>query len=197
MADETAQVEEKPGKGIQFFGEFEKHPKGGYRSEYPAWMHTKLLSDMKDELKGKQKALDMRLPNANEAELREQIRDMKARIDDIESSKPKLSAKMQDELKSAWEDLETGIKESLFTRDEMRLGLADAHRELERSMKKCIPIRADLAEAAGVKLEKGKFGSREDAIKVWRPTGQAPHLDGILKRHTLMAAVRMPSRCGA
>ena len=173
MVDETAQVEEKPGKGIQFFGEFEKHPKGGYRSEYPAWMHTKLLSDMKDELKGKQKALDMRLPNANEAELREQIREMKTRIDDIESSKPKLSAKMKDDLLRMSEDLETGIKESLFTRDEMRLGLADAHRELERSMKKCIPIRADLAEAAGVKLEKGKFGSREDAIKVWRLTRRA------------------------
>ena len=187
---EVAGTEEKKESKIQFFGEFEKHPKGGYRSEYPAWMHTKLLSDMKDELKGKQKALDMRLPNANEAELREQIREMKTRIDDIESSKPKLSAKMKDDLLRMSEDLETGIKESLFTRDEMRLGLADAHRELERSMKKCIPIRADLAEAAGVKLEKGKFGSREDAIKVWRLTRRACDSD----LHTNPEYLRKESR---
>ena len=170
MADETVQaatIEDK--KGIQFFGEFEKHPKGGYRSEYPAWMHTKLLTDMKDELKAKQKILDMRTPVANEGELREQIREMKSRIEDIESSKPKLSAKLKDELIGVSKELEEHIKETLFTRDEMKLGLADAHRELDRSMKKCIPIRADLASAAGVKLEKGK-GSREDAIKVWRLT---------------------------
>lgn len=176
MAVNTAQVEgvqeEKNEKGIQFFGEFEKHPKGGYRSEYPAWMHGNLLSDMKDELKAKQKALDMRLPNANEAELREQIREMKTRIDDVESSKPKLTAKMRDELKGISEELGSHISESMFTRDEMKLGLADAHRELERSMKKCIPIRPDLAAASGVKLEKGK-GSREDAIKVWRLSRKA------------------------
>ena len=170
MAVETAEVavkEEKKEKGITFFGEFEKHPKGGYRSEYPAWMHQKLLTDMKDELKQKQKVLDMRVPLANEGELREQIREMKARIDDIESSRPKLTAKSKDELMKVSEELEGQIKETLFTRDEMKLGLADAHRELERSMKKAIPIRADLAEAVGVKLEKGK-GSREDAIKAWR-----------------------------
>lgn len=172
MADETVQATVEDKSGIKFFGEFEKHPKGGYRSEYPAWMHIKLLSDMKDELKAKQKILDMRTPVANEGELREQIREMKSRIDDIESSKPKLTAKMRDELKGISDELEGHIKESLFTRDEMKLGLADAHRELERSMKKCIPIRPDLAAAAGVKLEKGK-GSREDAIKVWRLSRKA------------------------
>ena len=191
MADETAQAqEEKPSKGIQFFGEFEKHPKGGFRSEYPAWMHTKLLSDMKDELKQKQKVLDMRVPVANEGELREQIREMKARIDEIESSKPKLSPKMKDEMLRVSEELEEHIKGTLFSRDEMRLGLADAHRELERSMKKHIPIRADLAEAAGVKLEKGKFGSREDAVKVWRLTRRAVDSD----LHTNPEYLRRESR---
>jgi cell division protein FtsB len=170
MADET--VQEVKEKGIQFFGEFEKHPKGGYRSEYPAWMHQQLLTDMKDELKSKQKALDMRIQNANEAELREQVKEMKARIDDIESSRPKLTAKAKDDLMRVSEELEVGIRGTLFTRDEMKLGLADAHRELERSMKKCIPIRPDLASAAGIKLEKGK-GSREDAIKVWRLSRRA------------------------
>lgn len=171
MAVDPVEVEVKE-KSIQFFGEFEKHPKGGYRSEYPAWMHAQLLTDMKDELKGKQKALDMRLPNANEAELREQIREMKSRVDDIESSRPKLNAKSKDELMKVSEELEGHIRGTMFTRDEMKLGLADAHRELERSMKKCIPIRPDLASAAGVKLEKGK-GSREDAIKVWRLSRKA------------------------
>jgi hypothetical protein len=165
-------AQEKKESKIQFFGEFEKHPKGGYRSEYPAWMHQKLLSDMKDELKQKQKVLDMRVPVANEGELREQIREMKSRIDDIESSKPKLSAKAKDDLLRASEELEGHIRDSQFTRSEMHLGLADAHRELERSMKKSIPIRADLAEAAGIRLEKGK-GSREDAIKVWRLSRRA------------------------
>ena len=169
MAVDTVQEVEvqETSKGIQFFGEFEKHPKGGYRSEYPAWMHGKLLSDMKDELKGKQKALDMRLPNANEAELREQIREMKTRIDDIESSRPKLTGKNKDDLMKVSDELEGHIKGTLFTRDEMRLGLADAHRELDRSMKPTIPLRKDIADAAGVKLEKGK-ASREGAIKAWR-----------------------------
>ena len=169
MADETAQidVQVEDRNGIQFFGEFEKHPKGGYRSEYPAWMHGKLLSDMKDELKSKQRALDMRIPNANESELREQIREMKSRIDDIESSRPKLSAKNKDELMRIADEYGEQIKDTLFTRDEMHKGLADAHRELERSMKHTIPIRKDIADAVGIKLEKGK-ASREGAIKAWR-----------------------------
>ena len=171
MADDTVQVEKKE-KAIQFFGEFEKHPKGGYRSEYPAWMHAKLLTDMKDELKAKQKILDTRTPVANEGELREQVREMKARIEDIESSRPKLSAKVKDELLKTSEDLEGQIMDAMFTRSEMHLGLADAHRELERSMKHTIPIRPDLAEAAGVKLEKGK-ASRDGAIKVWRMVRKA------------------------
>jgi len=57
-------------------------------------------------------------------------------------------------------------------------------------MKKCIPIRADLAEAAGVKLEKGKFGSREDAIKVWRLTRRACDPD----LHTNAEYLRKESR---
>jgi len=165
MAVDTVQPAEVKDAKIQFFGEFEKHPKGGYRSEYPAWMHTKLLSDMKDELKGKQKALDMRLPNANEAELREQIRDMKVRIDDIEASRPKWTAKQKDDFRGVIKDMEPKIQDALYTRSEMHLGLAKAELELKRSMQKCIPIRPDLAEAAGVKLEKGK-GSRDDALKV-------------------------------
>ena len=154
-------------KSIQFFGEFEKHPKGGYRSEYPAWMHAKLLTDMKEELKQKQRALYMKIPLANEAELRDQVREMKSRIDDVESSKPKLSAKHKDELLKVSEELEGQIRDTLFTRDEMKLGLADAHRELDRSMKPTIPLRKDIADAAGIKLEKGK-ASREGAIKAWR-----------------------------
>ena len=168
MAVDTVEVkEDKKEKGIEWFGEFEKHPKGGFRSEYPAWMYPKLLSDMKEELKNKQRVIDMKVPTANEGELREQVREMKSRISEIESSTPKLSAKQRDEMIKISEELGDQIRETLYTRDEMKLGLADAHRELERSMKKVIPIRADLAAAAGVKLEKGK-GSREDAIKVWR-----------------------------
>ena len=170
MSVDTVQVEvqeEKKEKAIQFFGEFEKHPKGGYRSEYPSFMHHKLLTDMKDELKAKQKILDMRVPVANEGELREQVREMKSRIDDIESSKPKFSPKQKDDMFKVSEELEEHIKGTLFTRDEMKLGLADAHRELERAMKHTIPMRRDIADAAGVKLEKGK-ASREGAIKAWR-----------------------------
>src|SRR3990172_7732653 len=124
MAVETA---EKEKNGIRFFAEFEKHPKGGYKSEMPAWYSPKMLEDLKEELKGKEHALRIGVKLPNEDEVRQQAVELKSRISEIESSKPKCTGKQKDELDALQKQLGEKIRDSMYSRDEMSMRLADPH----------------------------------------------------------------------
>jgi len=166
MAVETVKEEKN---GIRFFAEFERHPKGGYKSEMPAWYTPRQVEELKDELAAKEKALriGVKLPPEHEAELRGQAAELKSRITEIEASRPKWTGKQKDELDSLAKELEGHITDSMYTRDEMMMRLADPHKELKRATALEIPITKDIADAAGIPFNKGKT-SREGALKAWK-----------------------------
>ncbi len=170
MASDSAVVSEVKEKGgIRFFAEFERHPKGGYKSEMPAWYTPRQVEELKEELKSKEHALriGVKLPPEHEAELRQQATELKSRITEIEASRPKWTGKQKDELDSIQKELGEQIRDSMYSRDEMMQRLADPHKELKRAMDLNFKIDPDLASAAGVPFVKGKT-SREGAIKVWK-----------------------------
>jgi hypothetical protein len=162
-----AEPEVKQEKGeIVFFGEVDRHPKGGYSSEYPAWYFPRQLTEMKEELRAKENALEYG-DNARKQELRVQVAEIKQRIHDIETSKPKLSAKQKDDLAGKTRELGDAISTSMFTRTDMQKGLADSHEEVRRMTEPCIKVDPELAKACGVPLVKGQ-ATRDGAVKIWK-----------------------------
>jgi hypothetical protein len=95
MSDEQEKTGSKKDE-IVFFGEVDRHPRGGFSSEYPAWYYENQLNDLKEELKGKESALQLRL--GNNAELAFQVNQIRTRIKDIEASNKTLTSPQKDRL---------------------------------------------------------------------------------------------------
>jgi chromosome segregation ATPase len=167
MAEEAKQEKGE----IVFFGEVDRHPKGGYSSDYPAWYFPRQLEELKEELRGKEDALDV--PGiSRRQELRQQVAELKHRIQDIESSKPKLTAKQKDDLAVRARELGDEISRAMPPRSDMMKGLADAHEEVRRMTEPCVKVDAELARACGVPLSKG-LATRDGATKVWKIANRA------------------------
>lgn len=149
-----------------FFGEIERHPQGGYSSEYPAWYHVRQLEDMKEELRGKEEALELRL--GNQAELRFQVKQIKQRIHDIESSSPKLSGSQKDKLAGYVKEIGETLADSMPTRSDMMRGTADAHIEVRKDTEPCVKVPRELAEACGVQVDRQGRATRDGAAKCWK-----------------------------
>jgi hypothetical protein len=162
MAEEAKQEKGE----IVFFGEVDRHSKGGFSSEYPAWYFPRQLEEMKEELRGKEEALEV--PGiARRQELRQQVAELKHRIHEIESSKPKLSAKQKDDLAGRMRELGEEIRSAMPPRSDMMKGLADSHEEVRRMTEPCVKIDPELARACGVPVTKG-LATRDGAVKVWK-----------------------------
>ena len=164
MSDEQ---QEKKGKkdDIVFFGEVDRHPKGGYSSEYPAWYFENQLNDLREELRGKEHALQLKL--GNNAELAFQVRQIKDRIRDIEASNKTLSSTQKDRLSRYVSEVGEQLKDNMPPLSDMKRGLADAHSELKKMTTPCIKVPKELADAAGIRLHRG-MATRDAAAKAWK-----------------------------
>jgi hypothetical protein len=179
-------VEVKEEKGeIQFFGEVDKHPKGGYSSEFPAWYFPKAIDDLKEDIRQKEDAADdPGIAKGVRQRIKQEVMEMKDRLRLIQDSKPKLSAKQTDELAGRVKELGERIGDSMFTHTDMKKGLAPAEEELKRMTEPCIKVDADLAKAAGVSLHKGLV-TRDGAAKIWkigrRALGEMSNVEALRK----------------
>ena len=149
-----------------FFGEFERHPKGGYRSEMPAWCFPRQLRDLREELVAKEEALAIPGIARQRPELGQQVEELKQRIFSIENSKPKLTGKQKDDLSEARKGLIDVLKDTGETYSDMMSGRANAHRILDRQQTPYIPVNKEIAEACGVKTTKGKVSAHGAAMVV-------------------------------
>jgi hypothetical protein len=163
MAVDTQEKE----SGIVFFGEVDKHPKGGYSADYPAWYFPRQVEQLKDELRGKEEALSYPDIARSRPELREETERLKRRIQDIESSKPKLTVGQKDRLAGLVKELGDEISSAMPTYAAMRRGTADAHEEVRRMTESCVKVPPELALAAGINLSKGR-ASRDRATVAWK-----------------------------
>ena len=167
---------EKEKAAFQIFGSVDLNDKGVDKSTYPAWYFTHLRDDLKNEIDRMETQLDAeRIPRSEIQITKERLQQKKLKLREIDSAAMELRGKQKDRVSKVYGELGEAISERLFSRSDMKKGLADAHEEMKRMTEPCVPIVGDaamIARASNVKVVKGKV-TREGAAKVWKILGRA------------------------
>lgn len=164
---------------IQFFGEADHSygERGAKKisSTYPGWYFDVHRENLKEDIAMTENSLNMDLIPKTEVNVtREKLAQKKKRLKEIEASKPKLSGPDKDRYMKLKDKLGEKISESMFTRDEMKKGLADAHEEARRMTEPCIRVDSNEAEMlSGMNVSLTRDGtafkvSRNQASKAWK-----------------------------
>ena len=166
-------VEKTP---FQIFGSVDLNDKGVVKSTYPAWYFEHLRDDLKNEIDRMQTQISMEtIPRSEMQVTKERLFQKKEKLKEIDSTTVELKGKQKDRVAKVYDELGGAIGDRLFSRSDMKKGLADAHEEMKRMTEPCIPVTGDamsLAKAANVKTIKGKV-TREGAAKIWKILGKA------------------------
>lgn len=164
---------------IQFFGEADKSygERGAQKiaSTYPGWYFDVHKENLKEDIAYNERLLEMDLVPKTEVNVtREKLSQKKKRLKEIEASRPKLSGPTKDRYMKLKDDLGSKIQESMFSRDEMKKGLADAHEEARRMSEPCIKLDSNDAELLrGMNIKMTPDGtsfkaSRNQVTKAWK-----------------------------
>ena len=161
---------------IKFFGSIDQTEKGQIKSTYPSWYFDVLKDNLKEGIAEKQRWLDNDLvPKDEIAVVKDQLAADKAKLREMNDTKPKWSGVQKDKMSKTRTDLGQKIKDAMFTRSDMMKGLADAHEEARRMSEPVIeldPEMTEIAQACNVRME-GKAVSRTGAEKIWKILGKA------------------------
>jgi len=189
MADEaTAIAPAEKGKAtFQIFGSVDLDEKGRVKSTYPSWYFDHLKDELKTDIARVETQLKFdRIPRTEISITHDRLAQKKAKLRELESSTLELKGKLKDRVATVYNDLGEKIGAAMFTRSDMKKGLADAHEEMKRMTEPCIEVRGDaanLAKACNVKVVKGKV-TREGAAKTWKIAGK------VLENHTNVEHLR-------
>lgn len=145
----------------KLFSDLDKDRHGRVVSEYPAWYFETHLENMDEEINSTERRLkEGRVPLDQVEYTKAELAAMREKREAIEKARPKLSDIERGKLWKIWkEELCPAISESMFTRTDMKKGLADAHEEARRMVRPCIPVAgtvAELVEACAGTVVKGK-----------------------------------------
>jgi hypothetical protein len=169
--------EEAKKEGIHMFsdGIADRHEREGYiTADYPAWYfgEGRQMEDLRKEIKDLGSALDVGAVSAEDVVRRtEDLADMKARLADIENSKPVFTGKDEVDLAKLRKDIGQKIGQALFTYDDMMRGTADAREEARRMKQPCIKLtKEQQALAINCEMNVSKDGkiSRDDASRIYQ-----------------------------
>jgi len=126
---------------IRFFGKIDRNKHGGIGSSVPAWAMRTHIENLEEEVASRKRSLQRgEVPPDKIMEVKTELEREEKRLDDIKNSRPKLTDEEEKRVDEAYKYLATAISESMFTRSDMHLGLADAHKEADRISKPCINI---------------------------------------------------------
>lgn len=157
---------------FEFFGKPDKDKEGRIGSTYPAWYFDSKVEVMKENISRRESALERGdVPSDYVYQTREDLKRDKERLDEIESSRPKLTDVQYDNLSKTYKTLSEDIGDSMFSRDDMQRGFADAHEEARRMVKPCIKVDPELARKCGIDTKEGLI-NRNDASKIFKITGK-------------------------
>jgi superfamily II RNA helicase len=144
-------------------------------SEYPMWYNRQMLEELKEDITMAEFELksgrikDDKLPQA-----RARLKSLQNKMEEVEKSMPKLQDKDVDKLAKVRKELGKEIASRMYSRSDMKKGLADAHEEVRRMETPSIslsPEMHELAAACNVKPTDGKV-SRTQAEKIWKITSR-------------------------
>src|SRR3990172_5513817 len=163
------------GNGIEFFGKVDRNRDGRIVSEYPAGYFKAHKEELEESIARKERELARGTIAPTEVMYAQQeLAREKKRLDEIEKSTPKLTDIQKDELTQAREGLGMKIKDSMFTRSDMMLGLASAHEEASRMADPCILLTKEeqvYADACGIRVDDGRV-SRNNASRIYKIISQ-------------------------
>jgi len=163
----------KEDKKIEPFGAVDRKGKqedGIIASQYPGWYHDQQVDEMKESVESQKRALKRdAVPPEEVPYVKNRIKIEEQRHREIVDSKPSLDGKGEDFISNLNKNLGEKIRELMFTRCEMKLGLADAHEEARRMKTPCISVSPVVAASFGVPCTAGKV-TRDGATKIWQMT---------------------------
>jgi hypothetical protein len=144
-------------------------------SEMPMWYNRQMVEELKEDIQMCEYDLKSgRVAESQLPKVKGRLANLQRKMEEVEQSMPKLDDKTKDTLFKARKDLGKEISNMLFSRSDMKKGLADAHdevRRMETPSIKISPDYADIARACNVTPVDGKV-SRTQAEKIWKITGR-------------------------
>lgn len=162
-------------ENLEFYGNMDKDVKGNIQSMYPAWYCEQFLNELNNQIDQMENSVRMGfVPQGSLPEHNMILEQNRQKRDDILASKPRPSQGERDRLQKAYKELGKIISDTMYTRSEMQMGLADAHTEAKFMSEHVIPVPKtleDLFKAAQAKTEKGK-ATRNAFAKVFKVIGK-------------------------
>jgi len=166
---------EEQSSEISFFSESDmvvgKDGQKRIASEMPIWYNRQMLDELSEDIRMAEFEIKSgRIKDTKLSEAKERLKKLQKRMDEVEESMPKLDARTKDFLAKARKDLGKEIAAKMFTRSDMKKGLADVHEEVRRSEVPSIKLTGEmmkLAKASNVTPIDGKV-SRTQAEKMWK-----------------------------
>lgn len=163
---------------ISFFGTVDRNKKGSRASEVPSWAMQTHITDLKESIDSKERAIERGdIPLDAISQTKAEIQKERQRLTEILESKPKASSDVEDKLWKIYKSLGKDIQDTLFTRSDMKLGLASPHEEAKRMVNPIIKVNKEIVELCkenGVPVTtKGNevYLTRNNASKIWKWTG--------------------------
>jgi chromosome segregation ATPase len=172
--EEAAKPLEKA--NFQIFGSVDLDDKGRVKSAYPSWYFDPLKDELQNEVDRLEGQISQdRIPRSELQLAKERLKQKRDKLLNLDNAALELRGKQKDKVSDIRAELGEKIKDAMFTRDDMKKGLADAREEMRRMTEPCIELRGEalrLAQACNVKNVKGKV-TRDGAAKVWKIISKA------------------------
>lgn len=164
---------------IKFFGAIDRSKDGRISSQVPAWTMKTHVDDLEESIGSRLRSMERgEIPLDAMVQMKEEVKRDKEKLDRIKESKPKLSDVETDEVYKVYKSFSKDIKDAMFSRSDMKKGLASPHEEARRMVEPTIKINektAKLCEDNGIKVTETKGGlkvSRNGATKMWKTIGR-------------------------
>lgn len=158
---------------IQFFSKVDRNKAGKRASETPSWAMQSHIDNLRESIDSKKRMLERgNCPLDAVPQTQAEIRKEEARLNEILDSRPKTSPDIEDKLYKVYKSLGKDIQDTLFTRSDMKLGLASPHEEARRMTEPIIKVTKDIVELCKenevpVNVKGGEaFLTRNNATKV-------------------------------
>ena len=145
-------------------------------SEYPAWYNRQLLDELNEDIIMLEWSISQgKIKEDKVFEARQKLDKLRKRMVDIEESVPDLDDKGRDSFAKVRKELGKEISAKMFSRSDMKKGLADSHEEARRMTEPSISLSPEafkLAHACNVRVSPEGKVSRTGAEKIWKITSR-------------------------
>jgi hypothetical protein len=173
------------------YSEIDRNKDGNIASEYPAWSHMRQVDILEQEIRELGGSIKSgRFSSEEVHEMRAKKANLESRHDTIMGSKPKPNDSERNTLWKLYKSFGSKIQNTLYTRSDMKYGLASAHEEARRMKRPCItldPEEFGIALTCNVTPDTNRMVSRDQATKVFKLLGKIlgePSNVEVLRRDT-------------